>query len=289
MRLIHLTDVHLTQLAGCRWRDLRGKRWSGYLSWKRRRQALHSRDALDRLTAAVGAEAPDWLAVTGDLVQIGLESEIRDAAEWLAGLAPADRVLFVPGNHDVYARDSWAAIRRHWQAWLPPAAVDSHAGYPLVRETREVTLVGASSACVTPAFSARGALGPSQFQRVASALEAARDAGRPAVLAIHHAPLPHMTHWRKALREARALEALLAATRPAFAVCGHLHRNEIATHAGVPVFATAPASRAADASCRVFDIERSATGWQVRMQLKILQAGSSALRVVDEKSWPLAI
>lgn len=288
MRVIHLTDVHLTSLAGCRLRDLRGKRWSGYLSWTRRRQPRHSRDALERLVASVRAEAADRVLVTGDLVQIGLESEIRTAAEWLAALAPPERVLLVPGNHDVYARDSWPAIRRHWRPWLPPAAGRPQWGYPHVHEACDVMLVGASSACVTPIFSARGALGRDQFQRLATCLHAARDAGRPAVLVIHHPPLPQMAHWRKALREAGALAPLLAETRPAFAVCGHLHHNESWTHSGVRVFATAPASSLDQASYRVFDFERSAGRWRVSMQLKVLQPASSGFRVTDELHWALA-
>lgn len=257
MRLVHLTDLHLSSLDAFRLRDLRGKRRTGYWSWTRRRRHHHPREVLERLTDAVRAENADWLVVSGDLVQIGLESEIREAAEWLTTLAPAERILLVPGNHDVYARDSWPSIRRHWQDWLPHDAARPSSGYPLVRESGGLLLVGASSACVTPALSARGALGGAQLERLQARLKTAREHGQPVVLAIHHPPLERMTGWRKALREVRSLHALIAGTQPALVVCGHLHRNVALREGDTRVFATASASSISDASYRVFDIERT--------------------------------
>lgn len=286
-RLIHLTDLHLSSLDACRLRDLRGKRWTGYVSWARKRRERHRREVLDGLAAAVRDEAADALLVSGDLVQIGLETEIREAAAWLAELAPAERILFVPGNHDVYARDSWAAIRRHWQPWLPVAAETPAAGYPIVRDAGGVTLLGASSACVTAPFSARGALGAGQLERVASALRSARDAGRLACLVIHHPPLRGMTAWRKSLREVVALQSLIASTRPALVVCGHLHRNAAFREGATRVFATASASSVQDASYRVFDLDHRAGGWQVRMQLKSAAPGTRNWLKCAEENWSI--
>src|SRR3972149_3354405 len=122
MRLIHLTDPHLSSLAGQTFRALRGKRRSGYLSWTYKRQMIYRRETLALLTTAIRAEAADQLILTGDLIQIGLEQEIREVSSWLAELAPSQQVFFVPGNHDVYARDSWKALRHHWNFVLPTAA-----------------------------------------------------------------------------------------------------------------------------------------------------------------------
>lgn len=83
MRLIHITDPHLTTLDAWSLAGLRGKRWQGYLSWQRNRQWQHRRDMLSRLIEAVRAEnAAQWL-VTGDLAQIGMPGEIAAAADWL--------------------------------------------------------------------------------------------------------------------------------------------------------------------------------------------------------------
>jgi 3',5'-cyclic AMP phosphodiesterase CpdA len=81
MRLIHITDPHLTSLDTWSLTRLRGKRWQGYLSWQRNRQWQHRADMLSRLMAAVRAEnAAHWL-LTGDLAQIGLPDEIAAAAD----------------------------------------------------------------------------------------------------------------------------------------------------------------------------------------------------------------
>ena len=91
MRFIHLTDPHLTSLQEWTPAAGAGKRWLGYLSWRRKRRWQLRRDRLDGLTAAAQAENPAVLAITGDLAHIGLAREIREAREWLERLGPPDR------------------------------------------------------------------------------------------------------------------------------------------------------------------------------------------------------
>ena len=96
---------------------------------------------MSNLTEAVNSHQPDLVLLTGDLVHIGLESEMIEAANWLRHLGPPEKVMFVPGNHDNYARDSLAAMYQHWGGYLPAAsglATDYTAGYPMVRETQDV-------------------------------------------------------------------------------------------------------------------------------------------------------
>lgn len=190
MRLIHITDPHLSSLDGHSLLSLRGKRLTGYLSWTRNRRFFHRREVLDRLVAGVQAESADQIIVSGDLVQIGLEDEIRQAGDWLAELAPANRIFLVPGNHDVYAHDSWAAIRKHWNSFLPAIPSGStdgpDSGYPMVRDFGGLRVIGASSACVSPVFSARGATGPKQFERLNQLLRESGEQGYFNCLVIHH-------------------------------------------------------------------------------------------------------
>ncbi len=286
-RLIHLTDLHLSSLDAVRATDLLGKRATSYWSWRRRRRHVHRREVLDQLAEAVRRERPDLLIVSGDLVQIGLDPEIREAAAWLAALAPAERILFVPGNHDVYAGDSWPAIRRHWRPWLPEYDASPRSGYPLVREVGGLRVIGASSACVTPVFSARGALGSRQRQRIADALGAARAEGVPAMLALHHPPLDGMARRRKALADRAALQATIDATRPAVVLCGHLHHNRSLLADETRVFVTASASSVADASYRVFEWDGNSAGRQMCMRLMTRDAQSGALSCAETAEWTL--
>src|ERR1700728_216375 len=83
--LAHLSDRHLPPLPAARLGDLAGKRALGYLNWKRNRRKFHRRDVLDALVSDIRAQAPDHIAVTGDLVNLALEAEFAPARVWLEG------------------------------------------------------------------------------------------------------------------------------------------------------------------------------------------------------------
>ncbi|HEY5776051.1 MAG TPA: metallophosphoesterase, partial [Xanthomonadales bacterium] len=121
MRLIHLADPHLSSLEGVSLSSLVGKRMSGYLSWRKNRRKHYLPAVLDRLVDAVRAENADQILLTGDLVHIGLESEIAQATQWLHALASPERVMLVPGNHDIYAGGSVDAVFGAWSDYLFPS------------------------------------------------------------------------------------------------------------------------------------------------------------------------
>ena len=102
--LAHLSDPHLAPLPQPRFVELFGKRATGFVNWRRKRQAIHRPEVLARIVADLKAQTPDHIAVTGDLVNLALPAEYAPARAWLDALgSPAD-VTFVPGNHDAYVR-----------------------------------------------------------------------------------------------------------------------------------------------------------------------------------------
>ena len=112
--LAHLSDPHLGPLPAARLRDLAGKRAFGYLNWTRNRHKFHRRDVLDALVSDMQAQAPDHIAITGDLVNLALEAEFAPSRAWLETVGAPDRVTVIPGNHDAYVR----ATRHHFaEAW----------------------------------------------------------------------------------------------------------------------------------------------------------------------------
>ena len=176
MRLIHLTDPHLSSLEPFSFLTVKGKRKSGYLSWYRKRQYIHRPEILERLTQAVQDESPDQILLTGDLVHIGLEDEIIEAAHWLRRLGAPEKLMLIPGNHDNYAPDSLATMNRHWRDYLPEQdaeITDYTSAYPVARIIGDLRLVGVNTSCVTRIFSAEGELGKAQLSRLRDAL------GRP--------------------------------------------------------------------------------------------------------------
>ena len=261
-------------------RDLRGKRWLGYQSWRRKRRHRYLREVLDELVLGVQADNPDVVLITGDLVHIGLEQEFREARAWLESVGPPQQVRLVPGNHDCYHPESWELAKRAYGEYLPG---NQGAQFPAVETHGPVTLVLASSAHPAPWWGAIGTLGAPQRQRISDALAAHQSNAR--VLALHHPPLPNTCSWRKALTDAAQLGPVLQQGKPHITLHGHLHHNrEHRTEYG-RIYCTASAANSgesAPAAYRLFDIRQTDTAWQVTMQLKELRAGVLSCTERDE-------
>jgi 3',5'-cyclic AMP phosphodiesterase CpdA len=294
MRLIHLTDPHLSNLDDEKFLSLRGKRWSGYLSWRMNRSHRYLPVVLSHLVDAIKSEGADQILLTGDLIQIGLDSEITQAADWLANLGSAEQVMLVPGNHDVYARGSSGSIHTAWSEYLfrydPPEAVAKSGEYPVLRKLGNISVIGVSTACVTPVFMANGSLGEEQLLRLAVLLEQADEEGQLVCLLIHHPPLPGMAKRRKALTDADGLQSLLKRHSPMLILHGHLHHNREFLWGESRIFCTSAASSASDASYRVIDIEAMEDSWVFRMTLKSIiidHAGEVKFAITDEQRWQL--
>ncbi|MBT8048553.1 MAG: metallophosphoesterase [Xanthomonadales bacterium] len=291
MRLIHLTDPHLSSLDGRSFWNVRGKRRSGYLSWHRKRRHVHRREVLERLTDSINAQKPDLILLTGDLVHIGLDHEMAEAASWLKQLGPPENVVFVPGNHDNYARDSLEAMYSHWNDYLPGTwqpDMNYTTGYPLVRELGNIKLAGVNSSCITPVFSARGELGTEQRQRLTRELEPKTGENPFRCLLIHHPPFPGMTRRRKALRDDRELQELLTKQPVELLLHGHVHRNREDRLNGVRSYCTASASSVRSASYRIFDLEQEDPAWRCRMRLMSISGATESepvFKLAGETSW----
>ena len=116
--LAHLSDPHLGPIPTPRLRELINKRGLGMINWYRKRHRHHHADVLGAIVADMKAQAPDHIAVTGDLVNVSLDVEFAAAARWLDTLGTTKDVTLVPGNHDAYIRraSGWAA--QHWGEFM---------------------------------------------------------------------------------------------------------------------------------------------------------------------------
>jgi hypothetical protein len=97
-----------------------------------------------------------------------------------------------------------------------------------------------------------------------------------------------MTKQRKALRDAEDLRLVIEEQQPDLVLYGHLHCNREGQHGEVRTFCTASASSIANASYRVFDVEKADDGWHCHMRLMSLDkrngAGAGFTRAA-ELSW----
>ncbi len=245
--LAHMSDVHLAPIDRPRWRDLASKRILGYLNWRRGRKDIHLAETLARLVADMEAQHPDHIAVTGDLVNLGLPAEYEKARLWLQSLGHAERVSVVPGNHDAYVRMRRDPGIRRWTAHMtsnaPGAAVlaasgtapvpagSGHGGapvaFPYLRRFGSILLVGLSSAVPTAPFLASGRLGRAQREALADCLAKAREMGLFRIVLIHHPPLPGQARWRRGLTDAAAFAEVLAREGAELVLHGHNHRQSL--------------------------------------------------------------
>src|SRR5262249_15949346 len=150
-----------------RWSELAGKRATGYLNWRRKRHLVHRSDVLARVVADLKAQAPDHIAVTGDLVNIALGSEYAPAAAWLAALGTPRDVTLGPGNQDGYGGGGARYPSAHWGDYLRG---DDGGTFPFLRRRGSLALIGLSSAVPTAPFMATGRLGAAQLAELAELL-----------------------------------------------------------------------------------------------------------------------
>jgi hypothetical protein len=108
-------------------------------------------DVLAAIVADIHAQKPDHIAMTGDILNIGLTAEFPLAAAWLETLGPADKVSFVPGNHDAYTRGSMPHVASTFAKWTTSDA-SGESGFPYLRMRNGVALIGRFS---PPAASAQ--------------------------------------------------------------------------------------------------------------------------------------
>jgi 3',5'-cyclic AMP phosphodiesterase CpdA len=278
--LAHLSDIHLSPMPQVKGSELMSKRVLGYVNWHRGRKFVHRREILNLITRDVVAQQPDHIAVTGDLVNLGLPEEFIRAAEWLGHLGPPCRVTAIPGNHDAYVRIHPDAGTLHWRPFMeandegealfptPPTL------FPFVRRFGDVALIALSSAIPTMPFIAAGKIGSVQRELLAGALDDLARAGLFRVVLIHHPPLRSQAGWHRGLRDAGRFTKILKAHGAELVLHGHIHAQTLhelptatgnAVIVGVPSASEAVEGRVPAARYNTYTIAREGTGWRVEM------------------------
>ncbi|HWU62772.1 MAG TPA: metallophosphoesterase [Ensifer sp.] len=273
-RLAHISDIHLGPLPDVPIRDLLSKRITGYVNWHRNRRKHLFGNTLELLLEQMQTHAPDHIAVTGDLVNLATEVEIRNAALWLSGVGEPIDVSVVPGNHDAYVP---GAAGRAAAAWNDYMAGDGDVlaearKFPYVRRRGNVAIVGCSTAVATPPFSANGYFSGGQARRTLDLLRQLGDEGLARVVLIHHPPIRGAAANHKRMVGIRRFGAVMREAGAELVLHGHTHLNTRYTLPGregpVPVICIASASQSPGgkkppAGFNLFDIEGEPGRWQI--------------------------
>jgi len=272
--LAHLSDAHIGPLPHARRRDLIGKRITGYINWKRGRATAHDMDVLAAVVTDMRNQAPDHVAMTGDILNIGLPGEYPLAAAWLETLGAAGtQVSFVAGNHDAYTRGALPTLARTFAPWTRNDTTGL-SGYPYLKVRDGVALIGLCSGVPRAPFIASGRLGHLQREICEDLLA---DAGRrklARVIMMHHPPkIDEPTgHLGRGLTDHMAFRAMIARVGAELIVHGHNHKlyvdhmpgpTRMVPVVGVPSASAVKGALRNRAGYHLFDIER--VGEEVRI------------------------
>ena len=274
--LAHLSDVHLAPLPPIRPLDLLNKRITGYLNWKIKRQKTLDGEGLARLIRHLHEQSPDFIAVTGDLINLALDAEINTAYNWLQTVGDPERVCISPGNHDAYISGQLEKALERWGGYALGETLDEHQ-FPFVRRLGDVAIISCNSAVPTPPWFAAGHFDCDQGKRLARCLALLGEAGYFRVVLIHHPPNQEASHPRLGLWGAQHFRRAVAEAGAELVLHGHTHKSSIFSIPGkgadVPVVAVAAAGTAQDetgghdpARYNLFRIERVGSTWQCTMR-----------------------
>ncbi|MEN0087469.1 MAG: metallophosphoesterase [Pseudomonadota bacterium] len=282
VRICHLSDIHLPSMPDPAPGELRGKRRTGWANWQRKRKYESSQELLDALVTRAKSENPDHWAVTGDLVNIALEAEMHNAAQWLFDLAPPQDVSLICGNHDAYMSGSLARAAALWGPWLsgksqpfeqiPQDWKSFDALYPMVHQISDVAIISVNTGKPTAPFRATGTASSAQLERLEATLKALGEQDVCRVVLLHHPPFPKATHRHKRMIGAARFRKVIAKAGAELILHGHTHLDTIESIAGrhsdvpclcVPAAAHLPGHKRPPAAFNRLDIERSASGWAI--------------------------
>jgi 3',5'-cyclic AMP phosphodiesterase CpdA len=268
--LAHLSDPHLP-LPTPRFDELIGKRLTGYINWQRRRRFIHDPAALAKLVADLKTQAPDHIAVTGDIANIALEEEFVRGRKWLQELGSLNDVSFVPGNHDAYVRQAV----RYGPQWTPYMSGDNGSpGFPYVRRRGPLALIGLSTAVATPVFMATGHLGGMQLAKLGEILEGFGREKIFRVVLIHHPPVSKAKR-HKLLTDAAQFLRVIATEGAELVLHGHDHLHMLnwldgpdgtfVPTVGAPSASAAPGADKDGAAYNLYAIDGGPGGWRCEM------------------------
>lgn len=232
LTLVHLSDLHFHALPGGL-KEWTSKRLLGALNWTLKRRRQYPSERYRRLLEAVRSRPWDHLLISGDLTQLALEDEFRQARDALAPLLEGSApVSIIPGNHDRYVSEACEPDR--FQAHFGPWHTSEPSPLPGAREVlwRELgpgwRLLGWDSTHPNDWLSASGTV----FRETLEASEALLGSLAPEtqVVLMNHYPLWFPEGWRvHARHELLNLESVRewVWSQPRIRVYlhGHVHRN----------------------------------------------------------------
>lgn len=287
LRFAHLSDLHLPFEPQLRGMQHFSKRQLSVWSWHRRR-AVQRPEILSALCAEMREFQPDRIVITGDITNFSLPAEFERATAWLAAL-PAPLSL-VPGNHDALVPVPAPLGLGRWSAW------STQSDWPYLHRQERVSFIGLKSALPTAPLLASGRLGYEQCARLAMLLADEAAAGQQRVVLLHHPVVDGAVNARKALRDRRALQAVLREVGAELVLHGHARNARLDALEGpvgpIPCLCVPSSSALAnprDEAARWHLVQLPAAGAEGWAQIRVRQWSVSAGQFVDAACYTLQL
>jgi 3',5'-cyclic AMP phosphodiesterase CpdA len=277
--IAHLSDIHLSPLPKVQWNELLSKRITGFLNWKLKRAKHMQTDILLHLVEHLKNKNPDLTAITGDIVNLSLDEEFKQAAIWLENFAPPEKLALIPGNHDAYLKDSFANFQAAFKNYTTGEMIEKQP-YPFIRRVKNVAIISCSSAVPTLPFMAYGKFEQAQASRLSKALKALKQANYFRIVLIHHPVIGKAADgFRKGLHGAELFQQIIQKNGAELILHGHTHKSSVNAITGVsngglngetPVIGVASASADAahgddPARYNLFNISSKGKEWRCEM------------------------
>ncbi len=232
MRIAHISDLHILDLAGISAGRFANRRLIGGLNLALRRRGQYRTDILERLIEDILREDVDHVAITGDLSNLALESEFERVFHLVKLLGGYDRVSVVPGNHDYYTAGAIAARRfeKFFNGFMYQGYSDlKTVFYPYSKVLGDVLLVGLNSACHTTPPMSYGTISAKQLDATDKILSSSRFRNLRKVVLLHHTLHRQAWHTEATTRlvNRENLLRVLMRNRVDLALYGHDHHGKV--------------------------------------------------------------
>lgn len=278
--IAHVSDLHLGPVPFPASRPWALKPTLGWINWARQ-PGQHDNALWEKVAERIAAARPHAVVVTGDLVELGLASEWRAAAEALRRLGPADRISWAPGNHDFYTSAAVARARDLMVDFLPAGGNgDIRDRFPRLDLVGRAAIITLCSGTPTWLFSAEGELGAPQLARLDAMLAGLDRRVHMPVIAVHHPAVAAGLSRLKRLRDGEALADLLIRRECSLLLHGHLHQAVTAevtrggvtlTQTGAPSASATGRGKDSPAGFTLVRIEEAETGLRHSVQRVALE------------------
>lgn len=290
-KLAHISDVHLSPLPDPTFNELLGKRITGYINWKKNRNAALGVETLDAIMQNLHNMAPNHLMISGDIVNLSLDKEFNQAKHWLSQQGNASDISLTFGNHDAYVRGAFAKACKIFQPWIKGDEVQTASRpFPYMRVRDQVAIIAASSAIATPPFQASGYFDQVQAQQLGKYLCEARKRNLFRVVMIHHPPFHGATHWHKKLWGIDRFQSIIKQYGAELIVHGHTHLPTLnfieGLNAQVAVVGVASASQAFGgkkpaANYNIFNITQKQQKWSCQLERHTIINQTNEIRMTE--------